>query len=99
MLHGTIAIDTAVAMARALIITGHSGTRPPPPPPPGPEALVGRGAARGRAIQPSVSKFFGLVFLLAPAAGLGAWVGVTGRSHYRARFSILAELSLPIFRA
>ena len=49
-------------------------------PAPGPWDLVGRGAARGRTTYPSLPPFFGLVFLLTPGAGLGAWVGhgVTG---------------------
>ena len=64
-----------------------------------PGALVGHGAARGIGILPSLSRFFGRIFLLIPGAGLGAWVGVTGRSRCRARFAILAGLSLVLFCA
>ena len=39
-----------------------------------PGTLVGRGAARDRAIQPFVSKLDGAAFLLMHGAGLGAWV-------------------------
>ena len=41
----------------------------------GPWDLVGRGAARDNTTYPSLSPFFGLIFLLISGAGLGAWVG------------------------
>ena len=65
-----------------------------------PRDLVGRGAARGRTIYPSLSPFFGLIFVLISGAGLGAWVGVrvTGCSRCRVRLAILAGLSLLLFR-
>ena len=49
----------------------------------GPWDLVGRGAARDRTTYPSLSPFFGLIFLLISGAGLGAWVGVAGCSRCR----------------
>ena len=65
----------------------------------GPWDLVGRGAAQGRTTYPSLSLFFGLIFLLISGAGLGAWVGVTGCSRCCVRLVILAGLSLPLFFA
>ena len=65
-------------------------------------ALVGRGAARDRDASPSLSQFYGPICLFMRGAGLcslGAWVGVAGRSRCRARLSLLAGLSLLLFRA
>ena len=64
----------------------------------GPWDLVGRGAARDNTTYPSLSPFFGLIFLLISGAGLGAWVGVTGCSRCCVRLVILAGLSLLLFR-
>ena len=47
---------------------------------------------------PSLSPFFGLMFLLIPGPGLSAWVGATGCSRCRTRLSVLAGLSLVLFR-
>ena len=54
--------------------------------------LVGRGAALHTPFVP----FFGLIFLLTPGAGLGAWVGhgANGLSRCRVRLAILTGLSL-----